>query len=81
MVMVMDPRDRNYGHRCFKCPDLDNDFMACTFLELIDTEHAPAWPMQRPQEIETKGRYMVHMDEARKQSEKQYFSVNVSLGS
>ncbi|KAJ1259502.1 hypothetical protein BS78_10G161000 [Paspalum vaginatum] len=27
MVTTMDRSDRNYGRRCFKCPDLDNDFM------------------------------------------------------
>ena len=27
MVTIMDRSDRNYGRRCFKCPDLDNDFM------------------------------------------------------
>ncbi|WVZ62019.1 hypothetical protein U9M48_011814 [Paspalum notatum var. saurae] len=57
--------DRNYGRRCFKCPDLDNDFMPCTFLEWIDTPSAPAWPRRIPQETESKGRYMVRMDEAR----------------
>ncbi|WVZ69581.1 hypothetical protein U9M48_018349 [Paspalum notatum var. saurae] len=31
----------------------------------IDTRSAPAWPRRIPQEAETKGRYMVRMDEAR----------------
>ncbi|KAJ1273741.1 hypothetical protein BS78_05G007400, partial [Paspalum vaginatum] len=65
MVTIMDISDRNYGRRCFKCPDLDNDFMPCTFLEWIDTNSAPAWPRRVPVETETKGRYMVRMDEVR----------------
>ncbi|WVZ56460.1 hypothetical protein U9M48_006986 [Paspalum notatum var. saurae] len=37
----------------------------CTFLEWIDTPSTPAWPRRMPQETESKGRYMVRMDEAR----------------
>lgn len=31
MVTVMDSTDRNYGRRCFKCPDLDNDFVVSIY--------------------------------------------------
>nr|TKW31247.1 hypothetical protein SEVIR_2G092900v2 [Setaria viridis] len=52
------------GCRFFKCPDIDDNFVACTFMEWIDTRPIrgePHWPRQ----LETKAQYYGRMEAAR----------------
>ncbi|KAJ1266893.1 hypothetical protein BS78_07G014800 [Paspalum vaginatum] len=77
MVTIMDRSDRNYGRRCFKCPDLDNNFMQCTFLEWIDTVHLlgqGGYLRRQKQKVDTWSGWMRPV----KLSVKQYLNVNVN---
>ncbi|KAF8723292.1 hypothetical protein HU200_021810 [Digitaria exilis] len=53
------------GCRFFKCPDIDDDFKACTFMQWIDTR-----PLGRVSlnEVETKGQYYARHTQAREEA-------------
>ncbi|CAO2177849.1 unnamed protein product [Urochloa humidicola] len=52
-----------YGCRYFKCPDIDDDFKACTFIQWVDTSPVPR-PVS-PTQVESKGQYNIRHADAR----------------
>nr|TKW16043.1 hypothetical protein SEVIR_5G273800v2 [Setaria viridis] len=57
------PRGKK-GYRYFKCPDIDDDFKACTFMEWINIRPLREVPII-PVVLETKGQYYGRLEAAR----------------
>ncbi|KAF8769434.1 hypothetical protein HU200_006463 [Digitaria exilis] len=53
------------GCRFFECPDIDDDFKACTFMQWVDTRPLGA-VRPIPEQVENKSQYYARLTQARR---------------